>query len=142
MDGSAACRHTGHRVGFLSTWRCLMPLLSSFGRITVPAGPFMWLWCRLTKDEMCTQHQPLLLIVSRTMCRLRRKRVRQRSRLLFLSLSLHSQLARSFGRTIAVPVKLAVVAVALVRAAIAQLYSAPLTHLAKSLLSSMGSLNT
>ena len=65
-----------------------------------------------------------------------------RSRLLLLSLFLHSQPAGPFGRTFTVPVELAVVAVSLVRAAIAQLYSTPLAYLVESLLSSVGSLNT
>ena len=91
------------------------------------------------------QHYPLLLIVARTMCRLRRKRVpcfEPLNRLLLLSLFLHSQPAGPFGRTFAVPVKLAVVAISLVRAAIAQLYATPLAYLVESLLRSVGSLNT
>ena len=65
-----------------------------------------------------------------------------RNRLLLLSLFLHSPPAGPFGRAFTVSVKLAVVAVALVQAAIAQLYSTPTAYLVESLLSRVRSLNT
>jgi hypothetical protein len=65
-----------------------------------------------------------------------------RNQLLLLALFLRSQPAGPFGRTLAVAVKLAVIAVSFVRAAIVQLYAAPFAYLVESLLSRVGSVNT
>lgn len=98
-------------------------------------------------DQARAEHEPLVLLpfVTTQLYRLRLKRAPSfdpRNRLLLLSLFLHAQSAGPFGRTFAVPIQLAVVAVSLVRAAIVQLYSTALAYLVESFLRRIGSLNT